>query len=89
MLSCLCISKGVIILFPIPVAHIEYSCDSCDRYREYDAEDATDRPSCEHHDKYEDWREIEGLAHHLWYEEVILDLLYRDIEEYDDECDLP
>lgn len=79
----------MIDILPIPVAHVEYSCDSGDGNREDNPENSTDQSSCEHHDENKNRGEVEWFTHDFWYEEVILDLLDRYVEEGDNQGDFP
>lgn len=74
---------------PMMIAQIEDSSDSSDRNGEYDPEYSSDRSSGKHHDKDEYRGEVKGFTHHFRDEKVILYLLDRDIEDRDDEGDLP
>lgn len=63
--------------------------DPCYRDSEYDPEDSAERGSEKHDDEYKKWREIERFAHHIGDEDIVLCLLYDDIEYDYDRRDFP
>ncbi len=65
------------------------SYDSSNRNCEDDTEYTTEWCTSDHDDEYEEWREVERLAHHVWNEEVILYTLDDEIECYYTKCHLP
>ena len=74
---------------PLAVFSIDHTSYACDRDCEDYTEDATERGACEHYDEDEKRREVEGFAHDLRNEEIVLGELDRDVESDDHECCFP
>ena len=73
----------------LEVFSIDHTGNSGDRNGKDDPEHASEWGTSKHDDEYEEWWEIERLAHDLGDEEIILEELDRTVESDDDDGSLP
>ena len=71
------------------IVHIDDSPNSSKRYCKNDSEYSTKRGTNNHNNKNKKRRKIKRATHNIWNKNVILNLLYDEIEDSYGKCNFP